>query len=121
MARFRLARRAQADILNILTESATRWGIEARRRYEAVLSSAMHNVAANPEGSMTRSRANIGPELRSYHLRHARQEASGRRVRRPVHVLYYRVVAPGLVEIVRVLHERMEPSAHLTASSGDET
>jgi hypothetical protein len=33
-------------------------------------------------------------------------------VRRPVHVLFYRVVRPGLVEIVRVLHERMEPSRH---------
>jgi toxin ParE1/3/4 len=30
-----------------------------------------------------------------------------------VHVLYYRVLAPGLIEIVRVLHERMEPSRHL--------
>jgi toxin ParE1/3/4 len=35
------------------------------------------------------------------------------RVRGPVHVLYYRVVRPDLVEIVRVLHERMEPSRHI--------
>jgi toxin ParE1/3/4 len=33
----------------------------------------------------------------------------------PVHVLYYRVVRPNLVEIVRVLHVRMEPSRHLGA------
>jgi len=30
-----------------------------------------------------------------------------------VHVLYYRTAAPGLIEIVRVLHERMEPSRHI--------
>jgi plasmid stabilization system protein ParE len=30
-------------------------------------------------------------------------------------VLYYRVLVPGLIEIVRVLHERMEPSRHVRA------
>ena len=35
------------------------------------------------------------------------------KVRRPVHVLYYRVAKKGVIEIVRVLHERMEPSRHL--------
>jgi len=34
-------------------------------------------------------------------------------VRRPVHVLYYRIAQKGVIEIVRVLHERMEPSRHL--------
>jgi plasmid stabilization system protein ParE len=37
-----------------------------------------------------------------------------------VHVLYYRAVAPGLIEIVRVLHERMEPRWHLREISEDE-
>jgi plasmid stabilization system protein ParE len=32
-------------------------------------------------------------------------------------VLYYRAVAPGLIEIVRVLHERMEPSRQLSEIS----
>jgi plasmid stabilization system protein ParE len=31
----------------------------------------------------------------------------------PVHVIFYRVAGPGLVEIVRLLHERMEPSRYL--------
>lgn len=43
----------------------------------------------------------------------------GAEVKRPVHVLYYRIVAPGLIEIVRVLHERMEPSRHVGTSSED--
>jgi toxin ParE1/3/4 len=34
------------------------------------------------------------------------------KVRRPVHVLYYRVAQKGVIGIVRVLHERMEPSQH---------
>jgi hypothetical protein len=34
-----------------------------------------------------------------------------------VHILYFRVIRPGLVEIVRILHERMEPSCWLETSS----
>jgi len=30
-----------------------------------------------------------------------------------VHALFYRVMQPGLVEIVRVLHDRMEPKRHI--------
>jgi plasmid stabilization system protein ParE len=29
--------------------------------------------------------------------------------------MFYRIIRPDLVEIVRVLHERMEPSRHLDA------
>jgi plasmid stabilization system protein ParE len=34
-----------------------------------------------------------------------------------VHVLYFRVIQPDLVEIVRVLHERMEPGRWLETGS----
>jgi toxin ParE1/3/4 len=34
-------------------------------------------------------------------------------VKQPVHVMSYRAVRPGVIEIVRILHERMEPSRHL--------
>jgi len=36
-------------------------------------------------------------------------------VKKPVHVLYYRAIQSGVIEIVRVLHERMEPSRHFGA------
>ena len=54
--------------------------------------------------------------VRSFHVRHALTEDSATRVRRPVDVVYYRVVEPGLIEIIRVLHERMEPSRHLSVT-----
>lgn len=73
----------------------------------------MRRVATNPEGSLTRNREEARPGLRSFHLRHAHRTDAAERVRYPVHVLYYCVVAAGLIEIVRVLHERMEPSPHL--------
>jgi toxin ParE1/3/4 len=115
MARFRLSHPAQADLANLLSTSAERWGAEAKRRYSAILAAAMRRVAADPQGRGTRDRADLLPGIRSFHIRHAGGDNPETKVKRPVHILYYRVVRPGLIEIVRVLHERMEPSRHLSA------
>jgi toxin ParE1/3/4 len=113
MARFRLARPAQIDLANILATSAERWGAEGRLKYAAVLADAMRQVAAEPHGPLTRKRPDLRSGVRSFHVRYARRSAEGARVRRPVHVLYYRVAEEGVIQIIRVLHERMEPSRHL--------
>ena len=113
MARFRLSRPAQADLAHILATSAERWGTEGRRRYAALLAAAMRRVASDPNGPSTRSRPDLLPTARSFHLRHARPDNPAARVKSPTHILYYRVVSPDLIEIVRVLHERMEPSRHM--------
>ena len=113
MARFRLSPLARADVARILAISAERWGIEGRVRYAAILAAAMRKVAAEPQGATTRDRAELSRGVRSLHLRHARVADSEARVKSPVHVLFFRLVRPGLVEIVRVLHERMEPTRHV--------
>jgi toxin ParE1/3/4 len=115
MAHFRLSRLARADLAHILATSVERWGIEGKRRYTAVLATGMRKVAAEPDGPATRDRVELSRGIRSFHLRNAPAGKTEAQVRRPVHVLYYRVVRPGLVEIVRVLHERMEPSRHMGA------
>ena len=118
MARLRLARRAQTDLMIILGDSAEKWGAEASRRYAATLTRAMRQVATDPEGVLTRPRTEIRPDLRSFHLRNVRQNKRRSTVRRPVHMIYYRVVEPGLVEIVRVLHDRMEPARQFGPEEG---
>ena len=115
MARFRLSRPAQADLAHILATSAERWGIEGRRRYAAILAAAMRKCAAEPEGPASQDCGELLPGIRSFHIRHARGGDPEAKVRRPVHILYYRSIALGSIEIVRVLHERMEPSRHLGA------
>jgi toxin ParE1/3/4 len=120
MARCRLSRLAEADLARILATSRREWGAEGRRRYSALLAAAMRKLAAEPAGPATRDRSELGPGIRSLHLRHAASAASGGGVRRPVHVLYYRAVMAGPIEIVRVLHERMEPSRHLREASEGE-
>lgn len=112
MAQFRLARPAQLDLGRILSTSAERWGAAGRPRYAAVLADAMRQVATEPDGPLTSRRPDLRSGIRSFHVRHARRSAAAQ-VRRPVHVLYYRVAKEGVIEIVRVLHERMEPSRHL--------
>jgi toxin ParE1/3/4 len=113
MARFRLARPAQIDLANILATSAERWGADGRQRYAAVLAAALRQVADQPEGPLTKKRPELRSGIRSFHVRYTRRSAEDATVRRPVHVLYYRLAQEGVIEIVRVLHERMEPSRHL--------
>jgi toxin ParE1/3/4 len=113
MARFRLSRVAEGDLERILATSEERWGTDGRLRYAAIIAAAMRKVAAEPNGPVTRDRAELSTGIRSFHVRHARSHVQEAKVRQPVHVLYYRAVAPDLIEIVRVLHERMEPSRHL--------
>ena len=113
MARFRLARPARIDLANILATSAERWGAEGRQRYAAVLTAAMRQVADQPEGPLTKKRPELRSGIRSFHVRYTGRSGENANVSTPVHVLYYRIAQDGVIEIVRVLHERMEPSRHL--------
>ena len=119
MARFRLSGVARSDLAHILATSVERWGPDGKHRYALLLNSAMLQVAGDPEGAMTRDRADLLRGIRSFHLRHACAEVPEAKVRGPVHVLYFRPVRPGLVEIVRVLHERMEPNRHMGVGAED--
>lgn len=74
----------------------------------------MRQAASEPQGRMTRDRGELLRGVRSLHLRHVRMADLAGRVKRPVHSLYYRAIAPDLIEILRVLHERMEPGLHLS-------
>ena len=73
----------------------------------------MRRIAADPDGRSTVDRAGLFPGVRSLHVRYSRDESREARVANPVHVIFYRVVQPGVVEIVRVLHDRMEPGRHI--------
>ena len=72
-------------------------------------------------GPLTRGRGELDAGIRSFHIRHARGDDPEATVKQPVHVLYYRAIQPGLIEIVRVLHESMEPSRHLGRAAEEES
>lgn len=117
MARYRLSDPAKADISSILRTSESRFGIEARLRYRGLLAEAFRRIANDPTDPVTADRSQLVVGLRSLHLRHARKDSQEARVAAPSHLVYYRALTPGLVEIVRVLHERMEPARHLVPKS----
>ena len=79
----------------------------------------MLKVAANPDVPTARERTDLGRGVRSFHLRHVRADDPEAKVGRPVHVLYYRMVGPGMVQIIRVRHERMEPSRYIGGDPQD--
>jgi toxin ParE1/3/4 len=114
MARYRLTKSARSDMESILRTSGERHGRAVRTRYSALLLAAMHRVAEDPQGRSTSDRSDLRPDIRSFHIRHSRDESRAPVVN-PAHVIFYRVIDAGLVEIVRVLHERMEPRLHLRA------
>lgn len=113
MAHFRLSGPAKADIAAILKRSEEVHGKDARIRYRACLSAAMRRVAIEPDGPSTSDRTELVRGVRSFHIRHNRDESREPPVVDPVHVIFYRAAEPGIIEIVRVLHERMEPRRHL--------
>ena len=116
MARYRLSEPARADIAAVLKTSQTRFGSDARIRYRALLSAALRHIARDPLGPLTADRGDLAPGLRSLHIGHARNESTEAPVGDPVHAVFYRPAASGIVEIVRVLHERVEPRRHLPTS-----
>ena len=113
MARYRLTKSAKGDIGSILKTSEERYGRDARTRYAALILAALRRVAEAPEGRSTLDLGELRPGLRSFHIRHSRDESREPSVANPVHVIFYRVISPRLVEIVRVLYDRMEPGRHI--------
>jgi toxin ParE1/3/4 len=113
MGRYRLSDPARADIAAILGFSEARHGVAARSRYRGLLTASLRRIATDPACPTSMDRGELLDGLRSVHIRHSRDESREVRVAEPVHVIFYRVREAGFIEIVRVLHERMEPSRHL--------
>ena len=101
---YRLSPWAEADLTEIWVYSAGRWNNEQADRYLDALVSRFDWLCDNH--SLWKSRPDITERLFSY-----RQQS---------HVIYFRVQddPTGLIEIVRVLHARMEPSGHVCSPPG---
>lgn len=114
MAILRLSPPAEQDIENILAYSESEFGETARLRYEALLETALRDLASDPDRAGVRRRGELGPSVRSYHLLLARDRAKTAHgiVRRPRHMVIFRV-SGNVLEIGRILHDAMETEEHL--------
>src|SRR6202021_460154 len=100
IARDRVSEGAKGYIASILRTNEERHGLQARVRYRALLTAVLRRVAADPEGHFTADRTELLAGIRSFHIRHSRNESREAPVGNPVHVIFYRAFQPDLVEIV---------------------
>jgi len=115
---YRLSQQAEEDIVRILARSERQFGTTARARYQALIGQALREVAADPARRGSKARPELGDLVRTYHLRHCASQAGDRRVANRRHLLLYRVIAPGVTGIGRILHDAMELSRHLPDDYG---
>lgn len=115
MRTVRIAPLARRDIAGILAWSGERFGARVRARYRRLIHGAIHDLAVAPERPGSRARPELGDEIRTYHLASSRERArdEGGIIRRPRHLLVYRVLGTTHIEIVRVLHDAMDLERHL--------
>jgi toxin ParE1/3/4 len=106
---------ADLDIESILDWKEERFGVQGRVRYEVLLARAILDVANDPQVYGSRDYPEFMAETRTYHLKSSRDhvEAEAGRVRHPRHILLYRIREDGKLEVIRVLHERMDIARHL--------
>jgi toxin ParE1/3/4 len=111
MARLRVAQTARRDIAQVLAWSEANFGPGARIRYEALISAAMRDAAADPVGPSAAARPELGPDVYTRHLARSRASAQGRPVGKPRHFLVYRV-EPDRIVVSRLLHDAMDIARH---------
>ena len=114
--RLRLTVPARTDIADLLDWSAEHFGASGRRGYEALIKTALRDIAADPARLGSREESRLGPGRRVYHIRLSRDRAKGRHgiVRSPRHILVYRMLEKeDVVLVLRVLHDAMDLVRHL--------
>ncbi|MFR9749702.1 type II toxin-antitoxin system RelE/ParE family toxin [Nocardia sp. 004] len=97
MSRYLLNPVAHTDLEQIYDYTLDRWDIDQAEYYVRELLRAFDRVAANPRSG--RSCDDIRPGY----------------FRPPTgsHMVYYRITISGVVEIMRILHQRMDTDRHL--------
>jgi toxin ParE1/3/4 len=100
MSSFTLTNRAKTDLKEIVAYTKERWGRNQRDEYLTMLDACFHQLAANPlKGT------DCGDIRNGY-----RKLFAGR------HVIYYRQMLNDSIEIVRILHRRMDIETQLSGS-----
>jgi toxin ParE1/3/4 len=97
VSRYLLSPAAQIDLEQIWDYTYHRWDIEQADEYLRELQRAIELAAVNPR--VGRACDEIRPGYRKL--------AAGS------HTLYYRVTPDGVIDVVRVLHQRMDVDRHL--------
>lgn len=96
MRAYRLTPAAQRDLSEIWDFTQERWDAGQAQKYIAEIRAALERIAADP--GRGRSCDEIRPGYRRYSI--------------GSHLVFYTVTADS-VDVVRILHQRMDPTRHL--------
>ena len=97
MRTFQLTVQAKLDLKSISAYTQRKWGKEQRRIYIRQFDDAFHLLAETPEIGNTCDYIKIG--YRKFHV--------------TSHIVFYRTVTESKIEIVRILHKRMDAKPQL--------
>lgn len=103
--RVRLGAAAEVDFANILKWTTENFGARQSRVYRDSLVQAIGELADGPNAVGSKTRNDIMAGLRTLHV--------ARRGRRGSHFLMYRAAPNSTIEIVRILHDRMDFRRHV--------
>ncbi|HYC01936.1 MAG TPA: type II toxin-antitoxin system RelE/ParE family toxin [Azospirillaceae bacterium] len=108
---YRLLRRAERDIEDILDYTFVNFGPDQVDRYAALIIAACRIIGETPMVTGSRPRNDLGANVRSYAVALAAGRTGG-----ASHILYYVAErgADGRIPIIRVMHERMDPSRRIS-------
>jgi len=109
--RVRLGAAAELDFANILKWTAENFGPRQSRIYRDTLVQAIRELVEGPDIATSKARDEIMPGLRTLHV--------ARRGRRGSHFLMYRIANRRTIEIVRILHDRMDLQRHIPLATDD--
>jgi toxin ParE1/3/4 len=100
--KIRLAQAAERDFQSILLWTAERFGKAQARRYRDILKAPLVSLSDGPTPPNWKARENIAPGLCSVHV-----AKPGR------HIVFYRIEGAGVIGVVRILHDAMDPMRHV--------
>lgn len=98
MGTFTLTQKARADLKSISAYTQRKWGRDQRRIYAKQFDDVFHLLARNPEAGQSCDFIKSGY----------------RRFPCASHVVFYRSRSESMIEIVRILHKRMDVKTQLT-------
>lgn len=110
----RIAALAFHDIGDIWIWTVGRFGHTAALRYEMLIDQAIADLADDPARPAAKKRPNLLPGVWFYHLAFSRAHVSGdQAVKSPRHFVMFRHLQPGVIEILRILHDSRDLARHL--------
>jgi toxin ParE1/3/4 len=99
---------AQRQIAYILGLSEANFGERACLRYRALIQAAIEDLAAAPTRIGTAPVPELPGGYRTDHLMHSRRRGRKILVKKPRHMIVFRVTDESVLEVVAFLHDRMQ-------------